>query len=63
MISLIRKLLNLKHRLKAKYYTLRVRRLAISCGLGLRENGKTSVTRNTVLGSNVNFNGMEIGGE
>lgn len=36
-------------------------RCASSAGL-IRANARTWVTRNTVLGSNVNFNGMEITG-
>ena len=36
--------------------------MAKQVGAGLRVNGKSCVTKNTVLGNNVNFNGMEIGG-
>jgi len=57
-----RKYLAVKRRLKAKYYTWRIRRVAKICGNGLKVNGKSSVTRNTYLGENVNFNGMKIGG-
>jgi acetyltransferase-like isoleucine patch superfamily enzyme len=33
-----------------------------SCGYGLKVNGKSSIGKNTTLGDNVNFNGMQIGG-
>ena len=62
MIALIRKLFRLKKRLFAKYYSWRVRILAKTCGKGLKVHGKSSVTRNTFLGDNVNFNGMVIVG-
>ena len=62
MIGLIRKLFRLKKRLFAKYYSWRVRILAKTCGKGLKVHGKSSVTRNTFLGDNVNFNGMVIVG-
>lgn len=47
------------------YWTLRVRQMAKSCGNHLVVNGRSRVTRNTILGDNVNFNGLEIvgGGE
>jgi len=46
-----------------KYYTFRVRRSAKSVGDNLRVNLKSNVSKNTILGNNVNFNGMNISGE
>lgn len=43
-------------------YTNRVKKQAQICGTGLIVNGKSSVTSNTILGKNVNFNGMSITG-
>jgi chloramphenicol O-acetyltransferase type B len=60
ILSLARKLWHFKRRLKVKYYTWRVRRAAKVCGVELKVNGKSAVTRNTHLGDNVNFNGMVI---
>ena len=48
--------------LRQRYYTWRVRRVAMRCGAGLRVNGPSRVTRTTCLGNNVNFNGMQIEG-
>jgi len=46
-------------------WTLKVRSTAKSCGVHLVVNGPSRVTRNTTLGDNVNFNGLEVvgGGE
>ena len=49
-------------RCRQLYYTPRIRRKAGSCGKALSVNGKSRVTKNTHLGNNVNFNGMEIVG-
>ena len=49
-------------RVRAWYFTARVRRRATRCGPGLRVNGRSQVTGNTTLGRNVNFNGLEITG-
>jgi acetyltransferase-like isoleucine patch superfamily enzyme len=46
-----------KHRMAQKML-----RTAKSVGQGLRVNGKSVVNTNTILGNNVNFNGMTIGG-
>lgn len=43
-------------------YTSFVFLQAQSCGSGLTVNGRSSVTRTTVLGHNVNFNGMHVTG-
>jgi len=52
----------LKRELLRRYYTGSVRRQAQLCGEGLRVNGKSSVTKQTRLGSNVNFNGLRMSG-
>lgn len=44
------------------YYTIKVKSTAQRVGNGLIVNGKSSVTPSTVLGNNVNFNGMTISG-
>ena len=44
------------------HFNNKVRRQAKSVGSGLKVNNKSTVTKNTVLGNNVNFNGMKIGG-
>jgi acetyltransferase-like isoleucine patch superfamily enzyme len=49
-------------RIRAWYFTARVRRRSATCGPSLRVNGRSQVTGNTRLGSNVNFNGLEIVG-
>lgn len=49
-------------KLRSFFYTQKVKKQSASCGEKLRVNGKSSVSRNTHLGSNVNFNGMQISG-
>ncbi len=44
------------------YYRKKVEKRARSVGGNLHVNAKSSVTENTTLGNNVNFNGMEIVG-
>lgn len=52
---------SLKFLLK-KFYTLKVQRQARSYQSPLFINGRSSITKTTVLGSNVHFNGMVISG-
>lgn len=52
---------SVKRILKA-YYCRKVMKQAKSVGWGLKINKKSTVTKNTILGNNVNFNGMKIGG-
>lgn len=52
----------LKYKFNQWYYPIRIRRNAKSCGEDLYIGGKSYVTANTVLGNNVNFNGMAIHG-
>lgn len=44
------------------YYTSKVKKRCASYGQNLRVNFKSTVTNNTFLGDNVNFNGMSIQG-
>lgn len=43
-----------------KYYTLIIKRKAKAYGKGLKVNYKSNISKNTFLGSNVNFNGMSM---
>jgi len=52
----------LQRNLKKIYFTNQIRKTAIQVGNSLKVNGKSSVSKNTVLGDNVNFNGMNIEG-
>ena len=45
-----------------KIYLHRCKKVAKSYGSNLKVNGKSNVTPNTILGNNVNFNGMHIQG-
>ena len=49
-------------KIKKKIYTHICKRVAKSYGNNLKVNGKSNVTPNTILGNNVNFNGMTIQG-
>ncbi len=48
--------------LKRKFFTLIVRIKALEVKGKLIVNGKSSVNRNTIIGNNVNFNGLRIEG-
>ena len=50
-------------RIKRFIYTAKIKWQAKETGKGLRVNGRSCATRNTVLGNNVNFNGMRITGQ
>ena len=52
---------NVRNLLKV-IYTYKVRNQAREVGTNLRVNARSFVSKNTVLGNNVNFNGMEITG-
>ena len=60
--AMVRRVRYLKKRATAMWYTHRVIRSAAEVGATLKVNGRSSVTRNTYLGNNVNFNGMAISG-
>ncbi len=49
-------------RIKKSILTYKIAKQAKDVGINLRVNGKSKVTKNTVLGDNVNFNGMQIVG-
>ena len=49
-------------KLRKKFYLHRCRSVAKSCGSNFKVNGESYVTPNTILGNNVNFNGMKIQG-
>ena len=56
---MIRKIIS---NLKRFIYSTKIKRQAQTVGIGLRVNNLSSVTKYTILGDNVNFNGMKIGG-
>jgi len=49
--------------LKKKYYTYKVKRVAKQVGENLKVNNPSYVSSNTILGNNVNFNGLSIRGD
>jgi acetyltransferase-like isoleucine patch superfamily enzyme len=70
MILIFRILLKIKYlfgkytiRFKRKYFTYIVTLSAKSVGTGLKVNGLSHVSKNTILGNYVNFNGMSISGK
>lgn len=60
MINMIKKIIVALYR---RYWTSRIRRAAKKCGHSLTVNRKSFVGKNTILGNNVNFNGMRIAGD
>lgn len=50
-------------KIQRPYYRLKVRRKAKKLGIELKVQGISSVSSNTILGNNVNFNGNKIGGK
>lgn len=52
----------LKRKFSNFYYPKKIRKVAARVGEKLYCGGKSYVTKNTYLGNNVNFNGMEISG-
>jgi chloramphenicol O-acetyltransferase type B len=60
MIEALRKFF---YKLKRTYYKKNIINTCLSYKEPLRVNGTSYVTRNTILGSNVNFNGMGISGK
>lgn len=51
-----------KNKIRQTYWSIRVRRQCKSYSGQVKANYRTQVTRNTVLGDNVNFNGLDISG-
>lgn len=62
MKSFLKKIFWLYKKIKRKIYTGKVLYQCAMHGYPILVNGNSSVTRNTYLGSNVNFNGIEISG-
>lgn len=62
IVTIIKKLLTLKRKLYQKYYTKKVQLQCKSFKGDLTVNHYSRVTENSVLGKNVNFNGMVIKG-
>ena len=56
---MIRKIINTLKRIKRVFLNYLVKRKASSVGKDLRVNYYSKVNRNTKLGNNVNFNGMD----
>lgn len=53
---------NLQKKIKRKLFNSLVKKRAKSVGSDLKTNGLSFVTGKTILGNNVNFNGMRISG-
>ncbi|GGC84958.1 hypothetical protein GCM10007216_14560 [Thalassobacillus devorans] len=62
VIKIVRFFLKINQAIIKRYYFSEVTNSAKKVGRGLKVNNKTSVTNNTILGNNVNFNGMHING-
>lgn len=50
-------------RIKSRYWSMLIRGEALKVGKGLKANNRSRVNGNTILGNNVNFNGLNIMGE
>lgn len=59
MVNLIKKSIK---KFRKKIYTSKVRLMSKNIGKDLNVNKNSKITKNTVLGNNVNFNGMRIQG-
>lgn len=57
---MINKLLKLKRKAFSLVFTYLIRRKAKRVGKGLKVNYRSNVSKNTYLGTNVNFNGMNM---
>ena len=62
MRVLIKAILTWRKKLIRKYYTTKVLRQCANYKGSVVVNGRSSVSKRTYLGSNVNFNGMQISG-
>ncbi len=62
LIRIIKKILSPIKRIKKSFYTYYIRTKAMEVGTQLNVNYKSTVTSNTILGNNVNFNGMKMTG-
>ncbi|MCB9850870.1 MAG: acyltransferase [Phycisphaerales bacterium] len=59
---LLRRIARVWFRIRSRFYAAVVRHFAASCGTRLRVNGWSVVGKNTHLGNNVSFNGLEVAG-
>lgn len=59
---MIRKIYEIWTKVRRFFYSKLVRMISKSCGKDLSVNRFSMVSRNTILGDNVNFNGMRIRG-
>ncbi len=55
-------IVNLLAKLKVLYYTKQAKRECYAVGLGIHVNHKCNFTKNTTIGNNCHFNGMNISG-
>lgn len=62
MLKLIRQIINIKRKIKTFVFSTETKIKVYSYKGIIRVNNKSYLTRNTHLGSNVNFNGMMING-
>jgi len=62
ILKSLKKILKLKFRFKQYIYTKIVKFQCKTYGSNLKVNGKSRVTKNTIICNNVNFNGMVIKG-
>ena len=62
LIKILKKIYLLVGKIKRFFYSQLVRMIAKACGKDLSVNGFSMVSSNTILGNNVNFNGMQIRG-
>jgi acetyltransferase-like isoleucine patch superfamily enzyme len=63
MLRIINILIYRIKNIKNFFFKIKVKFQSKSVGLGLRVNNKSNVTSSTILGNNVNFNGMMIEGK
>jgi len=61
-LGIVRRFSIIKRFITRFYYSALISKNAKSCGKDLRVNAPSYITRSTILGDNVNFNGMMING-
>jgi len=57
-----RKLIKIIKKIRQFYFNRKIKKRAKKYGENLKVNAKSNVNSNTILGDNVNFNGMQING-
>ncbi len=60
--NILKKILLILRKIRTFYFTYRVKQRCQSYGQNLKVHAKSTVSKNTILGNNVNFNGMRIKG-